>query len=123
MDNYSSVLTLENMVFDKIEFNRIGFKNENEIKFSLKMQIGSGEDGTYRVTLILNGIKQDEYTVSISLTGIFSIKNGEDLDLIKKNTVAILMPYLRSELTLLTAQPETDSVVLPPFNVTRMIDK
>ena len=123
MDNSSSVLTLENMVFDKIEFNRIGFKNENEIKFSLKMQIGSGEDGTYRVTLILNGIKQDEYTVSISLTGIFSIKNGEDLDLIKKNTVAILMPYLRSELTLLTAQPETDSVVLPPFNVTRMIDK
>lgn len=129
MDNYSSVLTLENMVFDKIEFNRIGFKNENEIKFSLKMQIGFGEDGTYRVTLILNGIKQDEYTVSISLTGIFSIKNGEDLDdklienLIKKNTVAILMPYLRSELTLLTAQPETDSVVLPPFNVTRMIDK
>ena len=93
------------------------------------MQIGSGEDGTYRVTLILNGIKQDEYTISISLTGIFSIKNDEDLDdklienLIKKNTVAILMPYLRSELTLLTAQPETDSVVLPPFNVTKMIDK
>ena len=33
------------------------------------------------------------------------------------------MPYLRSELTLLTAQPEPDSVVLPPFNVTKMIDK
>ena len=76
----------------------------------------------------MNGIKQDEYTISISLQE-FSIKNHEDLDdklienLIKKNTVAILMPYLRSELTLLTAQPETDSVVLPPFNVTKMIDK
>ncbi len=33
---------------------------------------------------------------------------------------AILMPYLRSELTLLTAQPDTDSVVLPPFNINKM---
>lgn len=33
MDNYSSVLTLTKMVFDKIEFERKGFKNENELKF------------------------------------------------------------------------------------------
>ena len=44
-------------------------------------------------------------------------------DLINKNAVAILMPYLRSELTLLTAQPDTDSVVLPPFNINKMLEK
>ena len=43
--------------------------------------------------------------------------------LIEKNTVAILMPYLRSELTLLTAQPDTDSVVLPPFNINKMLEE
>ena len=43
-------------------------------------------------------------------------------DLINKNAVAILMPYLRSELTLLTAQPDTDSVVLPPFNINKMFE-
>lgn len=39
-----------------------------------------------------------------------------------KNAVAILMPYLRSELTLLTAQPDTESVVLPPFNINKMME-
>ena len=40
MDNYSSVLTLTKMVFDKIEFERKGFKNENELKFRLQEKIG-----------------------------------------------------------------------------------
>lgn len=43
-------------------------------------------------------------------------------NLINKNAVAIMMPYLRSELTLLTAQPDTDSVVLPPFNINAMLE-
>ena len=33
------------------------------------------------------------------------------------------MPYLRSELTLLTALPDTDSVVLPIFNINKMLEK
>lgn len=43
--------------------------------------------------------------------------------MITKNTVAILMPYLRSELTLLTAQPEMESVVFPPFNINKMLEE
>ena len=39
------------------------------------------------------------------------------------DAVAILMPYLRSELTLLTAQPEMESVVLPPFNINKMLEQ
>lgn len=83
------------------------------------------KNNTYKVTLVLNGVKQDEYSIVISLSGFFEIE-AQELDdkvvqnLINKNAVAILMPYLRSELTLLTAQPDTDSVVLPPFNINKM---
>ena len=44
------------------------------------------------------------------------------MNLYQKNSVAILMPYLRSEISLLTAQPETETVVLPVFNINRMMD-
>lgn len=94
----------------------------------MQVQIGLGEDSTYKVTLVLNGTKQDEYNIVISLSGFFKVEGQEDLgdkmvqDLINKNAVAILMPYLRSELTLLTAQPDTDSVVLPPFNINKMLE-
>lgn len=96
------------------------------MKFELQVQIGSDKNNTYKVTLVLNGTKQDEYSIVISLSGFFAVEAQEELDdkmvqtLINKNAVAILMPYLRSELTLLTAQPDTDSVVLPPFNINKM---
>ena len=32
MKNYNSLLTLQKLVFDKIEFDRKGFKNKNELK-------------------------------------------------------------------------------------------
>ena len=126
MDNYSSVLTLTKMVFDKIEFERKGFKNENELKFRLQVQIGKNRNSAYKVTLVLEGDKKDEYELQISLTGFFEIQNSDELSdstvqaLIEKNAVAILMPYLRREVTLLTAQPETDSVVLPTFNINKL---
>ena len=126
MDNYSSVLTLTKMVFDKIEFERKGFKNENELKFRLQVQIGKNRNSAYKVTLVLEGDKKEEYELQISLTGFFEIQNSDELSdsivqaLIEKNAVAILMPYLRSEVTLLTAQPETDSVVLPTFNINKL---
>ena len=129
MKNFNSLLILQKLVFDKIEFERKGFKNPNELKFELQVQIGIGEDSTHRVTLVLKGEKQEEYSILISLSGFFKIEEQETLDdkmvqhLINKNAVAIMMPYLRSELTLLTAQPDTDSVVLPPFNINSMMDK
>ena len=128
MNDFNSVLTLQKMVFDKIEFERIGFKNTKELKFELQVQIGSDENNTYKVTLVLKGTKQDEYNIVISLSGFFEVESQENLeskmiqDLINKNAVAILMPYLRSELTLLTAQPDTDSVVLTPFNINKMFE-
>lgn len=124
MDNYNSILNLQKLVFDRIEFDRKGFKNTQELKFELQVQIGLNEDDLYKVTLVLNGTKQDEYNVVISLSGFFrsegQVEDKIVRDLINKNAVAILMPYLRSELTLLTAQPDTDSVVLPPFNINKM---
>ena len=126
MSDFNSALTLQKMVFDRIEFNRKGFKNNKELEFELQVQIGLDKNSTYKVTLVLNGTKQDEYDIVISLSGFFAIETQEELDdnvvrnLINKNAVAILMPYLRSELTLLTAQPDTDSVVLPPFNINKM---
>lgn len=129
MKDFKSSLTLQNLVFDQIEFTRKGFKQTSKLSFELEVQIGTGEYDAHRVTLILRGEKPEEYTVVISLSGFFKIEGTDQADdkaiqsLINKNAVAIMMPYLRSELTLLTAQPNTDSVVLPPFNINKMFDE
>jgi preprotein translocase subunit SecB len=130
-DNKSieSILKLNKIVFDKVEFKRLGFKNDTELELEMQSNISQKNDAeVYRVTLILKGKKAEEYTLEISLSGFFSIETDgeltEDLKdtLITKNSVAILMPYLRSEVSLLTAQPEMECVVLPPFNINNMLD-
>jgi len=127
VDSINSVLKLKAIVFDKIEFQRKGFKNNNNPSFTINVQIGRNKEDDYKVTLTINADKEDEYFLSISLSGFFNIEDDKNIDsslkrdLINKNAVAILMPYLRSEVTLLTSQPEMDSIVLPPFNINKLM--
>ena len=122
-----SNLILQHLVFDEIEFKRLGFKTESEVNYELEIQIGRDHDNqeNYKVTLVLNGKKDKEYIFKIVLSGFFEIKNAENISdketLIHRNAVAIMMPYLRSEVSLLTSQPETNSIVMPIFNINKMI--
>lgn len=129
MEEIKSVLNMENLVFDKICFERKGFKNQNEVKYSVETRIAQHQEAEiYRVTLVLKGDKKDEYDFEISLTGFFTFNDGAEVDdrtkktLINNNTIAIMMPYMRSQVSLLTAQPEMDCVVLPPFNINNMVN-
>lgn len=127
--NIESVLKLNKVVFDKLEFKRLGFKNEKKLELEIESKISQKQESdVYRVTLVLKGKKSDEYTLEISITGFFSIEVTGELTeelkntLVTKNSVAILMPYLRSQVSLLTAQPEVDCVMLPVFNINSVFD-
>lgn len=125
-----SVLELKELVFDEIHFVRHGFKNENKPSFTLGIAIEENKkDDMYRVVLQLEGKKEKEFSSQITMSGYFAFRACNDYseedkkEMINRNAVAILMPYLRSELSILTAQPNTDSIVLPPFNINSLFDK
>ena len=111
--NIQSALSLEKIVFDKIEFNRLGFSSDKELEIEIQSSIAKrGNEDVYRIIL----------------SGFFTIEQREELTeelkdaLITKNAIAILMPYLRSEASLLTAQPGMECVVLPAFNINKMLE-
>lgn len=122
----TSILKMEHIVFDEITFVRKGFRNEESKKVSLSISssVEAIEETSSRVTVKLLADKENEYTARISISGFCSIEENSELgkELIEKNAVAILFPYLRSELSLLTAQPETDPIVLPAMNINGMLD-
>lgn len=129
MSDVKSSLRMDELVFDKISFVREGFKNDNEINFSLESRIAQRQDQeVFRVTLNLKGNKKDEYSFEISLTGFFSFEdNGQITEkekntLVSQNTVAIMIPFLRSQVSLLTAQPGVDCVMMPIFNVNNIVN-
>ena len=126
-DNIKSALKLDNLFFDEISFSRIGFQNENKPKLSMEISIGEDINSKhYRTTLKFTLNKEDEYIVNVTAIGIFEFIGNVDeetkKDLIQKNSVSIMMPYVRSEISLITAQPGVETVVLPPFNINNMIN-
>ena len=112
------------IVSDKIKFDRKGFKNSNQIKYALETLLSKDEsEKLYRVSLILKGKKKDEYNIEIGISGFFSFNDNSFVDetekdeIIEKNCIAILIPYLRSQLSMLTCQPGVECEYLPIINV------
>lgn len=74
-----------------------------------------------KISVKICGNKENEYTFLVQASGVFVYKGNSDDSMIQQNAVAIMMPYLRSEISLITAQPGTKTVVLPPFNIVEMM--
>lgn len=117
-------------MFDQISFVRKNFKSDREPAFSFEISAAKRNDeDVYKVTIVMSVEKEKEYEIKISLSGFFSINtnalddNTDIAELISKNTVAILMPYMRSELSLLTAQPGMECIVMPPINVNALMEQ
>lgn len=128
MKGKKSVLRLRELLFDEIRFERIGNKKtENRPEQDFTAQVGENKsEGLYRIVLSTKFKKEEEYEGEIILHGVFSFETDDDLDekvrdrIIRQNTIAIMMPYVRSELTMLTAQPGVEPIVLPAFNINQM---
>lgn len=121
---YESVLTLE-----KIEVVESSFRKKDVVLDSLELGVQFEHD--------LFEIDKDKYEVILSATisdeneriyvqaktrAVFSI-DGEDMNRLEKNAVAIMFPYLRSYISTITTQPGMTPIVLPALNIVAMIDE
>ena len=125
-ENYLSVMTLIKVVFDELSFLRHGYKNDNQATMNLNVLIGENEvQNLNKVSITLSIIKEAEYDLTVKISGFFEINETGNLkkeELLKKNAVAILMPFIRSQVSILTAQPETESLILPVFNISKLME-
>lgn len=118
-------LKLNALVFDEIMFKRLGMHSNHELEISFSVSIGTNvsDEDIKKVSVRINGEKREEYTFEIQASGFFFYDGDAEDTIIQQNAVAIVMPYIRSEVSLLTAQPGVDPVVLPPFNIAEMMRK
>ncbi len=124
LDKIVSAIQMDHVVFDEICFKRKGFKSDAEgVNLSFAVGNKKAADNHYNVTQEVKADRKDEYEMTVRVTGYCTIQDDNpNLDvLLNENVVAILFPYVRAEMSLLTAQPETESLVLPVVNIHEMI--
>lgn len=124
MEN-NCILKLNHLLFDEITFNRVNFKSKNDLQVEFGFSFNKREYGEFVSSIRIIGTKKDEYNFVVRASGYFQISEAvEDSDiLIQQNAIAIVFPYIRSQISLLTAQPEVDPVILPPMNIAQMVKR
>lgn len=129
MEN-TPVLTLDQLCFEKICYSRkeVNLPAQLSYEMNFRKDIAASDDEIHYKVTLTSSIKSsnEEIELSVSLAGFFtcqcdnpSIKKG----LINDNTIAILFPYLRSQISLITTQPDLPPIVLPTVNVVELFKK
>jgi len=124
-----SVLVSKKIYVENMSFQRTK-GNATLIKFSrsaVVKNVEQIEENVFRCTLSVNMVdNNDEAKLEVTVVGIFEIhadipKETKEV-IVAKNTMSILFPYIRSQITLLTSQPEVVPVVLPPVNINALLE-
>jgi len=93
---------------------------------SIGKNVEKTADNEYKCSLAFKMSDDSEATVlEIVVSGLFEfnadLTDGQKEVIITKNTMAILFPYLRAQVTLMTSQPDVDPVVLPAININALL--
>lgn len=118
INNIKSDLKMSNLYFSSCSVERECIVENGECKADLQRNITNTGEHEYDVELILF-VRKTDLSVSVTAKAHFKYEADQyemENDIIKSNTVAIMFPFVRSQVTLLTTQPGMSPIVLPPIN-------
>lgn len=120
-----SVLKLENIYVESFSFIRGEIVDNNNPTFAFGRNISKKNDNSSDVILQCKIEWNEKTKLDVSIKGIFSVV-GDNKDvnhiLLTRNSCAIMFPYLRSQITLLTSQLNFEPIVLPIININSLLD-
>lgn len=130
MDRNECKLQMNELYFSKYDFvqTREGNDTEYETSFQIEYAVNNQNASKFRIkinTRVKN--KTESVLLNLETIGVFTVdKEGVNDDigdhLIKVNTVAIMFPFIRSQISLLTTQPGLEPILLPPININALMD-
>lgn len=136
--NNKSVLKFENYYVDEFIFNKNNdFEKEQgqKIDVDLNFEFDTERDQDRFKRIVTCYIFDENYIeknkpfyIKVKLYGVFSLSNFDEdnkkhKELIQKNTLAILFPYIRSIISHMTLEMQVGPVQMPPMNINSFFDK
>lgn len=120
LNEMKSNLKMSDLFFSSCSVERECKVENGECSADLQRNIVKTGEHQYDIELILE-VKKPDLSVSIVAKACFEYEADDysmEEDIVKSNTVAIMFPFVRSQVTLLTTQPGMTPLVLPPINTT-----
>lgn len=131
MSNQECKMQMLDLYFSEFSFvhkREIPCSQEYDTSFQINYAVSNEDENKIKVT-IDTSVKDKAESVSVELqtVGIFNIEKQDIEDklyahLVKVNTIAIMLPFIRSQISLLTTQPGITPIMLQPINVNAIVD-
>lgn len=122
INQIKSSLRMDNLYFKEYSFNRKNKIMDGEYKISIQKSIRKTGDHTYNIEMQTNVDKEDMNLQLIAAAEF--IYEAEDYSkeesIVNSNTVAIMFPFIRSQITLMTSQPGMVPIILPPIDTSKL---
>ncbi len=123
--NTQSALRLSNIFFKEVHMETSGKKiaNSNDVHVAFKVDNPVITDENLKVRMHCKVEIEDALNLYLLLIGEFQSNDKTFLKRMVPNAIAIIFPYMRSQVTLMTAQPNLPPIVLPPININALLEE
>ena len=106
--------------------NKKEFETELNIEYDINCVVDKTNDNKVKIDFKVKIVSKDELlSLKLNAIGEFQI-DSKDLEpsvkefILKRNTIAIMFPFIRSQISLLTTQPGLQPIMLQPIDVNKL---
>ncbi len=119
----ADALKMNNLYFEFIHFNATGRHADKEGIAEVGFKEEHNIDGKFiKVKLFCKVEVENVFMLELCLNGTFEAGNIESKGILP-NAIAIMFPYLRAQVSLMTAQPNIPTISLRPVNINALLEK
>lgn len=123
-DIKSEILIMKNLYFDFIDFqgtgvialeqgvSKVGYKEEHRINKDV-----------LEISLFCRVETENIFQAELCLNGVFQASSEEMANRLVPNAIAIMFPYLRAQVSILTSMPNIPTISLEPININAFLEK
>ena len=132
MNNINSSLQMLSFFFTKmsVELNNPLTESPN-LKNTVSINHARKKDDNYQVKVQIDYTLESEdssFKLYLQALGFFKLEKSEDMpetianDILNKNTIAIMFPFIRSQVSLMTTQPGMSPILVQPIDVNKLFE-
>ena len=121
--NYiKSNLEMSNFYFSNFSFERKKYISDGRYSIDVEKHIEKYDMHKYHIAL-KTYIGKDDIMFNVVAEADFLFSSSVNIDeesIIERNAIAIMFPFIRSQVTLMTSQPGMIPIVLPTINTAKL---
>lgn len=126
IERIKSDLVMRDLYFPECSVKRESEITSEQLNIDISKDITPKSDAEYDVTVTVCIDKpHKDLEVKVVARATFAFAHSDPklvAEIIRSNTVAIMFPFIRSQVSLLTTQPGLTPVILPPINTAKLKD-